>query len=62
MLIERTIWETRTLAIGAARSRAIFAGLRLALGALELAELEARITALEQRHSSEPNADRVLVS
>nr|MBA2459970.1 hypothetical protein [Gemmatimonadales bacterium] len=48
-LLERTLLETQTLANGEGRSRAIFAGLRLALDALEVGELEARLTALESR-------------
>lgn len=41
------------------RARAIFAGLRLALVALELGELEARLTALEERlGANDPRAAR----
>jgi hypothetical protein len=48
-VLERTLGETRTLANSEGRSRAIFAGLRLALDALEVGETENRLAALEAR-------------
>lgn len=58
-LIERTIHETRTQANDAGRSRAIFAGLRLALLALAAGDWEARLAALEERFGQlDPRAAR----
>jgi hypothetical protein len=48
-LLETTVHETRALAPGHERSRAIGSLLMLALKALEVGELEARLAALEEQ-------------
>jgi hypothetical protein len=52
-LLEATIAEARLLAGSADRARCIFAGLRLALDALDVGDVEARLTALEARLGGE---------
>jgi hypothetical protein len=53
-LLERTVHETRAQRNTAQRSRAIGSLLLIALRALEIGELEARLAALEQRLLERP--------